>query len=175
MMRGPATAQIRASAIGPFPDCRTDRVRHRPILGEALRRTASCRSCGMQRFVRDERGAVTLEFTILVPFFMMFLVLFADATVIYLTHTVMFNAAREISRRASTGEIQNLSQAASYAGDKLLLGARAYYVNVDFSGDEKTVRIGIPLYDAAIFGVFFRPILGRELVSIATVSEEPRI
>lgn len=116
-----------------------------------------------------------MEFTVLVPFFVMLLVFFADATIIYMTHTTMFNVAREISRRASTGEFQGQNQAQSYANEKLLLGERTYYVDVDFSGDDKIVRIAIRLYDAAIFGVFFRPILGRELVAIATASEEPRI
>lgn len=129
----------------------------------------------MQRFVRDESGAVTLEFTVLVPFFLMLMVFFADSTVIYLTHTEMFNAAREISRRASTGEIQDQNQAATYADSKLSLGARTYYVDVDFANDDKTVRIAIPLRDAAIFGVFFRPIMGRELVASVTTSGEPRI
>lgn len=129
----------------------------------------------MTNFTRDETGAMSLEFTVLVPFFIMFLVFFADATVIYLTDTEMFNAAREISRRASTGELQTLSQAEAYANDKLSLGSRTYYLDVDFAGDEKAVTISIPVYDAAIFGYFFQPILGRMLVATATTSEEPRI
>jgi hypothetical protein len=130
---------------------------------------------GVLYFTSDEKGAVSLEFTILVPFFVMFLVFFADATVIYLTDTEMFNAAREISRRASTGELQDLSQAEAYASDKLFLGGRTYYLDVDFAGDEKVVTLSIPIYDAAIFGFFFQPIIGRMLVVTATTSEEPRI
>lgn len=129
----------------------------------------------MKELLRDEEGAVTVEFTALFPFFVFLLVFFADSTIIYLTHSEMFNAAREVSRRVSTGEIETLSQAETYANDKLMLGARTYFVDVDFAGESKTVRIGIPLYDAAIFGVFFQPILGKELVAIASVSEEPRI
>lgn len=128
----------------------------------------------MRRLVHDETGAVTTEFTVLVPFFVMLLVFFADATVIYSTHTEMFNAAREISRRMSTGELQDQFQVESYAIDKLFLGERTYYINANFT-DEKQVIIAIHLYDAAIFGVFFRPILGKELVAIVTTAEEPRI
>lgn len=130
--------------------------------------------CSMRRLLRDDTGAVTTEFTVLVPFFIFLLVLFADATVIYLTHSEMFNAAREISRRVATGELQDHSQVQAYAADKLFLGQRDYYVGVDFSGD-KTVTIAVHLYDAAIFGYFFRPILGRELVAISTAGEEPQI
>ncbi len=128
----------------------------------------------MRRLVRDDAGAVTTEFTVLVPVFVMLLVFFADATVIYSTHTEMFNAAREISRSMSTGELHDESQVESYAVEKLFLGERTYYVDADFT-DDKKVTIVIHLYDAAIFGVFFRPILGRELVAIATAAEEPRI
>lgn len=128
----------------------------------------------MRRLVRDDTGAVTLEFTVLVPFFIMLLVFFADATVIYSTHTEMFNAAREISRSMSTGELGDQSQVESYAVKKLFLGERTYYVDADFT-DDKKVTIAVHLYDAAIFGVFFRPILGKELVAIATAAEEPRI
>jgi len=155
--------------------CRFDQI---PLLAS---RSPGVRAAGrnlrrsLQQLACDESGAVSLEFTVLVPFFVMLMVFFADGTVIYLTHTEMFNAAREISRRASTGELQDQSQAQSYANSKLLLGERTYYVDVDFSGDNKTVTIAIPLYDAAIFGVFFRPILGKALVAVATTSAEPRI
>jgi len=130
---------------------------------------------GPHALLRDETGVVTTEFTVLVPFFVFLMVFFADATVIYLTHSEMFNAAREISRRVATGEIQSESDAQWYADNKLMLGARTYNVGIGFSGNDRTVRIGIPLYDAAIFGVFFRPVLGRELVATAVVSEEPRV
>ncbi len=128
----------------------------------------------MRRLLRDETGAITTEFTVLVPFFVLLMVFFADATVLYLTHSEMFSAAREISRRVSTGELQDLSQVEAYAADELHLGDRVYFVDVDFSGD-KTVRIVVHLYDAAIFGAWFTPILNEELVAISTTAEEPRI
>lgn len=151
--------------------------RTRPLASRACghRATARDRRRTLQHLAGDESGAVSLEFTVLVPFFVMLMVFFADATVIYLTHTEMFNAAREISRRASTGELQDQSQAQAYATKKLYLGERTYYVDVDFADDDKMVTIAIPLYDAAIFGVFFRPILGQALIAVATTSEEPRI
>lgn len=129
---------------------------------------------GMRRFLRDDAGAVTVEFTVLVPAFVLMLVFFADATVIYMTHTEMYNAAREISRSVATGELGNDGEVEAYAAEKLLLGGRTYYINAEFSGD-KTVMIAIHLYEAAIFGAFFQPILGDELVAVATTGEEPRI
>lgn len=135
------------------------RVRSMPCLGALL---------------RDDRGAVSVEFTVLVPFFIFLMVLFADATVVYLTHSEMFNAARELSRRMSTGQVQNQDQAATYVADKLFLGERKYYVSTDFDGD-KTATITVDLLDAAIFGMWFTPLLGHRLSATATVGEEPRI
>ena len=129
---------------------------------------------GLARFLRDERGAFSVDFTVVVPFFVFLLVLFADATVIYLTHTEMYGAARDISRRIATGELQTDAEVQAYAADRLHLGSRNYYVGLDFAND-KTVMIVVNLGDAAIFGYFFRPVLGRELVAASTVGEEPRI
>ena len=137
--------------------------------GQTVRRMA-----GLAAFLRDDRGAISVEFTVLVPFFVLLLVFFADATVIYLTHSEMFNTARELSRRMATGQIQTQAQAEAYVADKLLLGQRTYYVWTDFHND-KSVAVVIDVVDAAIFGHWFRPLLGRELVATATVGEEPRI
>lgn len=128
----------------------------------------------LSRFLEDQKGAVTIEFTTLVPFFVMLLVFFADATVIYLTHTEMYNAARDIARRMSTGELTTADEIQTYAENHLFLGQRDYYVGIDGTGD-KTIAVVINLYEAAPFGYFFGPILGDQLVASATMGEEPRI
>lgn len=145
-----------------------------PARGPGPAGAAALRMRGTARFIADERGAISIEFTTLVPFFIMFLVFFADATIIYLTHSEMFNVAREISRRMSTGELENSDDVQAYAADHLFLGSRDYYVGIDFLGD-KTISIVVSVADAAIFGYFFKPILGKELVATATAAEEPRI
>lgn len=139
-----------------------------------MRWPVSAPPVGRPGFLRDERGAVSVEFTVLVPFFVFMLVLFADATTIYMTHTEMFNTAREISRRIAIGEIKSPDEAKTFAANHLFLGQRDYQVNVDFK-DDVTVSVAINVYDAAIFGYFFRPLIGRQLVAVATVGEEPRI
>lgn len=128
----------------------------------------------MRRLLSDDRGAVTVEFTVLVPVFVLLLVFFADATVIYMTHTQMFNAARELSRRVATGELEDENAVDAYAAEKLMLGQRTYYVDPEFSDDNRVV-IAINLYEAVIFGNFFQPILGDALVAVATTGEEPRL
>lgn len=124
------------------------------------------------RLWRDDRGVMATEFTVIVPFFILLIVLFADVSVLYLTHTEMNNAAREISRRMATGQLQSQSEVQAYAASKLFLGRREYFVDADFHGD-KRVTIAIDLHDAAYFGLFFSPLLGRELVAIASAGSEP--
>lgn len=124
-------------------------------------------------FFGDEKGAVTIEFTVLVPFFIFLLVLFADASVIYFTHSEMFNAARDISRRMSTGQIETEDQALAYASERLYLGDRVYTVDVDFASGDMPVSIGMPVGQAAIFGVWFGPIIGDALIATARTRREP--
>lgn len=127
----------------------------------------------MKRFIRDEKGAVTIEFTVLVPFFVMLLVFFADASVIYLTHSEMFKTARDISRRMSTGQFTTVAQVTDYAAEHLFLGQRTYTIDPDFVSGEMKVSIGIPLGQAAIFGVWFEPIIGDALIATARMRREP--
>lgn len=128
----------------------------------------------LSRFLRDQKGAVTIEFTTLVPFFVMLLVFFADASTIYLTHSEMFEATRDISRRMATGELTTEEQVRDYATQKLFLGSRTYTVDADFGGE---VRLGIKtrVADAAIFGGWFIPVIGRWLLAEVVLSREPRL
>lgn len=127
---------------------------------------------GVGRFLSDEQGAVTIEFTILVPVFILMLVLFADASLIYQTHSEMFNVARDIARRMSTEQIKTPEEVRNYAAEHLFLGQRTYIVDPDFGG-EMRVTIVTGLDNATIFGFFFRPILGRELLASAAMRREP--
>jgi len=123
-------------------------------------------------FLADEQGAVTTEFTVLVPFFLMLLVLFADGSTVYLTHSEMYTAARDTARRMSVDEITTVQQAREYAASRLLLGDREYTVTPSFGGD-MTVSISLSIEDAAIFGYFLKPIIGRQLTATSTMRREP--
>ncbi len=127
---------------------------------------------GVFTFLRDEKGVVTIEFALWVPIFVGLFVLVTDASIIYLTHSEMWNAARDTTRRMTTGEITSRAQARDYAAAHLFLGSRTYVIDPDFGG-EMNVTIAIGLDDAAIFGFFFKPILGRSLVASVTMRREP--
>jgi Flp pilus assembly pilin Flp len=124
------------------------------------------------RFLHNDEGVVTIEFTTLVVAFIAMLVFFTDASIIYATRTEMWNVARDITRRMSTEEISNVAQAQDYAEAHLLLGGRKYWIDPDFGGD-MSVSIAVTIGDAAIFGAWFRPIIGEYLVASVKMRREP--
>jgi len=128
----------------------------------------------LRRFLRDQTGAVTIEFTTLVPAFVLLMVFFADASVIYLTHSEMFEVARDISRRMSTGEITTEQEVETYAAEHLFLGQRTYNVSVEM-GNDMQLAIWVPIGEAAIFGVWFHPIIGKSLVATVVMNREPPV
>ena len=123
-------------------------------------------------FVRDEKGAVTIEFVLWVPIFVGLFVLVTDASIIYLTHSEMWSVARDTTRRMTTGQITTRAEAADWAASHLFLGNRSYMIDPDFGG-EMNVTIAIGLDGAAIFGFFFEPVLGQSLVASVTMRREP--
>jgi hypothetical protein len=124
-------------------------------------------------FIRDEKGAVTIEFVLWVPIFVGLFVLVTDASIIYLTHSEMWSVARDTTRRMTTGEITTRAEAADWAASHLFLGSRTYVIDPDFDSTDLNVTIVIGLDDAAIFGFFFKQILGRTLVASVTMRKEP--
>lgn len=129
---------------------------------------------GLAKFLRNEHGAVTIEFVTLVPAFVFVMVLIADASIIYYTRSEMWNVARDAARRMSTGEFQTPEDVRQFAADHLFLGDRTYVIDPVFDGN-MTVRIALGVRQAGIFGMFFRPLFGRELLAEVTMRKEPLI
>jgi hypothetical protein len=125
-------------------------------------------------FIKDSKGAVTIEFTVLVPAFVLLMVFFADTSIIYLTHSEMYNATRDIARRMATHELETESDVQAYAAEHLFLGAREYIVDPNFGG-VMSVSIAVSINQAVFFGAFFEPILGKALVTTASVRSEIRL
>jgi hypothetical protein len=124
-------------------------------------------------FLGDEKGAVTIEFVLWVPIFVGLLVFVTDASIIYLTHSEMWSVARDTTRRMTTGEITTDNQARDYTAANQFLGSRTYVIDPDTVSADMNVTIAIGLDGAAIFGFFFKPILGQALVASVTMRKEP--
>ena len=126
----------------------------------------------ISNFFRDESGVVTIEFTTLVVAFIMMLVFFTDASIIYLTRSEMWSVARDITRRMSTEEISTAAEARDYAAASMHLSGRNYVIDPDF-GSDMSVTIAVTIGEAAIFGAWFKPIVGDYLVASVTMRREP--
>ena len=124
-------------------------------------------------FLGDEKAAVTIEFVLWVPIFVGLFVFVTDASIIYLTHSEMWNVARDTTRRITTGEITNDAEARDYAAAHLFLGSRTYVIDPELASADMNITIAIGLDGAAIFGFFFKPILGQSLVASVTMRKEP--
>ena len=124
-------------------------------------------------FIRAEKGAVTGEFILWVPIFVGLLVFVTDASIIYLTHSEMWNVARDTTRRMTTGQFTTPAQARDYAAAHLFLGNRTYVIDPGLASADMNITIAVGLDDATIFGFFFKPILGRSLVARVTMRKEP--
>ncbi len=120
------------------------------------------------------KRAVTIEFVLWVPIFVGLFVFVSDASIIYLTHSEMWSVARDTTRRMTTGEITTDAEARDYAAAHLFLGSRTYVIDPELAGSDLNITIAIGLDDAAIFGFFFKPILGESLVASVTMRREPR-
>jgi Flp pilus assembly protein TadG len=124
------------------------------------------------RFLRDERGAATIEFVLWVPVFVILLVATTDATILYLTHTEMWNVSRDIARRVAVGDMTS-AQAVDVAQQELFLYGRHYTVGVSPDNQiDVVVEIKTNARDASVFG-FFTAVIGRELTARVVMRREP--
>ncbi len=108
------------------------------------------------------------------PFFVFLMMFFADASLVYFTHSDMYNAARDTARRMATGQLSTQEEVFDYLGSQLHLATDDVYVDPQF-GTEMTVTIAVGFDKAMIFGTFFQAILGETLAATSTVQREPTI
>ena len=109
---------------------------------------------GILTFLRDDRGSQTIEFVLWLPIIGALLVIISYASILYTTHTEMWNVARDTARRMTTGVLATEDLAVAYANEQLNL-YRAYDsgYNVVTQRDPDTamtVVITLSLSDASI-------------------------
>ena len=108
-------------------------------------------------FLRDERGSYTIEFCLWIPMFLVFLAATVDASLLYLTHNNMWNAARDTARRVSTGEIDSKEEAYE-ALERRLVYTDGYVFGYgkgnDGDGNVAKIVVQIPMADASLFNIF---------------------
>ena len=124
----------------------------------------------LRTFFQDEHAAVTIEFVAVFPFFVFLLLMFVDASILYLTRTEMFEVSRDTARRVSVGAI-SVDEVPGYVNDHLLLAGRTYTI-ASYSGSLVIIEMSVNVADASIFGIF-RPVLGRTIKVRVEMLREP--
>lgn len=84
------------------------------------------------RFRRDETGSATIEFVLWVPILLTMLVIVVDVTTLYITHSEMWNVARDTARRMVTGNLLTEVQAEQHAADSMALRDFPYCVEANY-------------------------------------------
>lgn len=105
------------------------------------------------RFLRDETGSATVEFILWVPLIVALLVLVVDVSTIYITHTEMWNVARDTARRMAKGDL-TAAEAEAHAADAMSLRDFPYSVEAvhDTTTDVVQVVIRLRLEETTIIG-----------------------
>ncbi|MEO1458477.1 MAG: TadE/TadG family type IV pilus assembly protein [Pseudomonadota bacterium] len=129
------------------------------------------------RFLRDDRGSLSIEFVLWLPVFVAFLVITSDTSFAFMTHTRMWNAARECTRNIAVGATPASTAAAENCASALLPGnVQNWAINYSEQSlggvDTVTVSIRTTGGDAMIFGGLFEEFTGADLVASVTMRKE---
>ena len=129
-------------------------------------------------FLRDDRGSQTIEFVLWLPIIGALLVIISYASILYSTHTEMWNVARDTARRMTTGVLEVGVPAEEYAQSQLkhyeFFGS-GYEVTATEDADRMIVEITLGVtdgsFDAGFFGAF--TLVGGTLAARVVMRAEP--
>ena len=120
---------------------------------------------------------MTIEFVLWVPIVLGLLVTAIDATTLYITHTEMWNVARDTARRMVTGKLRTLDEAEAYAVNAMSLRDAPYAVNAIYDKDNVVeFQMAIGVSDISIIG-YGSPIVifGTEVAARVVMRPDRRI
>ena len=102
--------------------------------------------------LRDDRGSQTIEFVLWIPIIGALMVLITDAFLLDMTHTEMWNVARDTARRMTTKNL--LTKAEAYASAQLTFFEYPLYtVNATYDeGTAMEVIVTLGVGDTSFFG-----------------------
>ncbi|MDP6689752.1 MAG: TadE/TadG family type IV pilus assembly protein [Alphaproteobacteria bacterium] len=127
------------------------------------------------RLRRDRRGAIAIEFALILPVLLLILFGIVEFGAIMFTRHVMFYSAREAARAYVTGIADSTEAAVTIAEDLLSEGNAngTFTVTATTSGLGTTsalitINIETPMVDAALVNAFPDYLLGDEDLSVTT-------
>ena len=132
-------------------------------------------------FLRDDSGSQSIEFVLWLPIIGALLVIISYASILYTTHTEMWNVARDTARRMTTGVLEVGVPAEDYAQTQLHLYeffGSGYDVTAteDTVAETMTVVITLGVTDGSYDGGFpelFLSLVGGTMSARVVMRAEP--
>lgn len=132
--------------------------------------------CDPRTFIRDNKGSATIEFVLWVPIIVALLTIVMDAATLYITHSEMWNVARDTARRLNTGQIKSEEAAEAHAANAMGLRDFPYSVNATYDSDNGIeVVIALRVNDMSIIGYSPLSIIGGDMIARVVLRPDPDV
>ncbi len=129
---------------------------------------------GFLTFLRDDRGAETIQFLVWLPLIFSMLVIVTDVSLLYLSHTEMVNVARDTARRMTTGQLGSREAAIAHAAAELAQYNYPFTVDASYAPEESMqVVISVAVNDVSTFGFFINKFIGKTVNTKVVMRAEP--
>jgi Flp pilus assembly protein TadG len=125
----------------------------------------------LRKFRRNEDGAVTVEFVLWLPVFLVILVLIVDTTMIYSAEARLWDAARDAARQMSLYQITEDEVEDYIAANAIGLNGDLT-ITADDTGPDVWVQISMPMSDVTVFN-FYRLMENPIIAARVTQRAEP--
>jgi len=106
----------------------------------------------VQRFSKDEDGAITIAFVLWVPVFVAILALTVDATTLFISQANMWSVARDTSRFMAVG-LYSDAEAEAYAAAQLPIWGAQSTIVASRNANFVTINLKVPIGDVAPFNI----------------------
>lgn len=108
----------------------------------------------ISRFAKDESAAVTVEFVLWVPVFVLILAITVDASVLFMTQANLWSIARDTTRRMATGALGADGDAEAYARSRMGSGWEASTtVTATVNANYAVITFVVPIADVSPFNI----------------------
>jgi len=126
----------------------------------------------LKRFLlRDEIGAITIEFVTWMPAFAAMLAFIVDFSFVFMTNSSMWDSARDAARRLALHQM-TAEQAEEYVLASLFTPSRDFKVEAINGIDDVVVTVITPINEATAFRIYSKVLPGN-LVARVTMLKEP--
>ena len=106
----------------------------------------------LKRFSKDESGAVTVEFVLWVPVFVLIMIVTVDASILLTSQANLWSIARDTSRLMAVG-LYSDGDAENYALSRMPSWGANATINASRTANVATVNLSVPMASIAPFKI----------------------